>query len=622
MKIAKLLFKNSINLDAAPKTKLEAIDVLVDLMANSGNLSDKESFKQKVIEREKLGTTGIGGCIAIPHGKSDAVKNTAISAMVVKDGVDFEAMDGEKVKLFFLIGVNDKANDEHLKVLSALSTMLMDDDFKDRLIKAATTDEFMKIIDDEENERLNKNKESLKSYDILAVTACPTGIAHTYMAAESLENKAKEMGYTLKAETNGSSGVENALTSDEIKNAKAIIIAADTNVDTKRFEGKKMVMVGVSEGIKNPKGLIERALNEKTKIYHSDSEIVSDESDEVKESGAKAFYKHLMNGVTYMLPFVIGGGLLIAIAFLLDDYTIDPSSYGSNTPLAAMFMGIGGTSFSFMLPVLAGFVALSIGDRPALAVGFVGGALANTGGSGFLGALVAGFFAGYVMVFIKKITKNFPKSLEGIKPVLIFPLFGILIMGIMMNIAINPVVGALNTAMTNGLNSMQGTGKILLGFILGAMMSVDMGGPVNKAAYVFGTASLASGSSEIMAAVMVGGMVPPLAIAFATIFFKNRFTEREIKSGPTNIIMGLSFITEGAIPFAAADPIRVLPSCIIGSGVAGALSMMFGCSLRAPHGGIFVIGVISNPIGYLIALFVGSVVGMFLLGILKRKVKA
>lgn len=624
MKITQLLSIDSIDLNAKPKDKAESVDLLVELISKTGNLTDKGKFKQAVLKREQLGTTGIGGFIAIPHGKSDAVKTTSLSAMVVKDGVDYESMDGDVTKLFFLIGVSDSSDNEHLHVLSSLSTMLMDDDFKNKLIDAKTPEEFLKIIDEKEKEVSEEESDNVPGCEILAVTACPTGIAHTYMAAESLQNTAKNMGHSIKVETNGSAGVENKLTPDDIKNAKAIIVAADTNVDMDRFDGKKVVIVGVSDAIKDPKGLINKAMGDSVQVFRSKKDakdMASEENKDSKGSTGKQIYKHLMNGVTYMLPFVIGGGILIAIAFLLDDYTIDPSNYGSNTPLAAMFKNIGGTAFSFMLPVLAGFIALSIGDRPALAVGFVGGALASSGGSGFLGALVAGFCAGYIILLIRKLTDKLPKSLEGIKPVLIFPVAGILIMGIIMQALINPFVGVLNTAMTNGLNSIQGSGKMFLGFLLGAMMATDMGGPINKAAYVFGTASLANGSSQIMAAVMAGGMIPPLAIALATVFFKNRFTEKERKSGPTNFIMGISFITEGAIPFAAADPTRVIPSCIISSGVAGALSMMFNCSLRAPHGGLWVIGVIENPVGYLIALIIGSLVGMLLLGVLKKKVE-
>lgn len=620
MKITQLLKKQSVLLDAKPQNKQEAIDILVDLMDKSGNLKDKEIYKQSVIKREQEGTTGIGGYIAIPHGRSSAVKDAGISAMVVKDGVDYEAMDSDVSKLFFLIAVSEDAPNTHLDVLAKLSTMLMDEEFKDKLIDAKNEDEFFALIDEKENYNENKEENLNKKYQILAVTACPTGIAHTYMAAESLENKAKQMGVTIKVETNGSGGAKNVLTKEEIENADAIIIAADTEVAMARFNGKNIIKVKVADGIHKSEELINRAINKQGVNYTHTQDSSSQSQIQDDESIGRKIYKHLMSGVSNMLPFVTGGGILIAIAFLLDDYSINPASYGSNTPLASMFMTIGATSFGFMLPILAGFIAYSIGDRPALAVGFIGGALAKEGNSGFLGALVAGFVAGYLIILIKKLTANLPKSFEGTKPVLIYPLIGILIMGIIMIFVINPIVSTINIAMTNGLNSMNNSGKIMLGIILGAMMAVDMGGPINKAAYVFGTASLANGSSEIMAAVMAGGMVPPLAIALSTIFFKNRYTQRERQAGITNIIMGFSFITEGAIPFAAADPARVLPSCIVGSSIAGALSMIFGCSIRAPHGGIWVIGVIQNPLGYIIALLIGSVAGMLMLSLLKKKI--
>lgn len=618
MKITELLSKKSVLLDAKPSNKEEAIDILVNLMSESGNISDIEKYKQAVLKREEEGTTGIGGYIAIPHGRSSAVKYPGISAMIVKDGVDFESMDSDVAKLFFLIAVSDDAPNTHLDVLATLSSMLMDEDFKNKLINAQSQDEFFALIDEKESEKNNTKKESKDGYQILAVTACPTGIAHTYMAAESLENKAKQMGVSIKVETNGSGGAKNILTQEEIDNADAIIIAADTNVKMDRFNGKPLLKVKVADGIYKSEELISKAIKKDAPIYNH---ISNTNVEEIKddESAGRKIYKHLMSGVSNMLPFVTGGGILIAIAFLLDDYTINPASYGSNTPFAKMFMDIGGTAFGFMLPVLAGFIAYSIGDRPALAVGFVGGMFANNGGSGFLGALISGFLAGYIIVVIKKITANIPKSLEGTKPVLIFPLTGIFLIGIIMILLINPFVSIINNAMFEGLNSLNTGAKVLLGIILGAMMAVDMGGPVNKAAYVFGTASLTNGSSDIMAAVMAGGMVPPLAIALATVVFKNKFTQRERQSGLTNFIMGFSFITEGAIPFAAADPLRVIPSCIVGSGIAGALSMFFGSSLRAPHGGIWVIGVIEKPVHYVLSVLIGSIVGMILLGILKKK---
>lgn len=623
MRITDLLKKESIKLDAKVTSKKEAINLLGDLMDNSGNLNDKETYLDTVFAREDLSTTGIGDGIAIPHGKTAAVNNAGLSSIVIKDGVDFDSLDGEKVHLLFMIAAPDNSDNLHLEVLARLSTILMDSDFRDKLINAKSVDEYLSLIDKKETEKFGEKetKEDLnEGYRILAVTACPTGIAHTYMAAESLENKAKEMGITIKVETNGSGGAKNVLTKKEIEEAECIIIAADKNVEMARFDGKRVIQTKVSDGINKAEELINKAINGKANIYHhngSNEEISSDE----KEGIGHQIYKHLMNGVSHMLPFVIGGGILIALAFLLDDYSIDPSNFGMNTPIAAFFKTVGGTAFGFMLPVLAGFIAMSIGDRPALAVGFVGGALANEGGSGFLGALIAGFVAGYLVLGLKKVFSYLPDALDGLKPVLLYPFFGVLLIGLIITFIINPPVSSINNWMTNSLNSMNGSSKILLGILLGGMMSVDMGGPVNKAAYVFGTASIASGNYDIMAAVMAGGMVPPLAIALATVFFKNRFTENERKSGITNFVMGLSFITEGAIPFASSDPLRVIPSCVIGSATAGALSMLFNCTLRAPHGGIFVVGVVGNPLQYLIAIIVGSIVGMFMLGLLKKPIK-
>lgn len=623
MRITDLLKKESIKLDAKVTSKKEAINLLGDLMDNSGNLNDKETYLDTVFAREDLSTTGIGDGIAIPHGKTAAVNNAGLSSIVIKDGVDFDSLDGEKVHLLFMIAAPDNSDNLHLEVLARLSTILMDSDFRDKLINAKSVDEYLSLIDKKETEKFGEKetKEDLnEGYRILAVTACPTGIAHTYMAAESLENKAKEMGITIKVETNGSGGAKNVLTKKEIEEAECIIIAADKNVEMARFDGKRVIQTKVSDGINKAEELINKAINGKANIYHhngSNEEISSDE----KEGIGHQIYKHLMNGVSHMLPFVIGGGILIALAFLLDDYSIDPSNFGMNTPIAAFFKTVGGTAFGFMLPVLAGFIAMSIGDRPALAVGFVGGALANEGGSGFLGALIAGFVAGYLVLGLKKVFSYLPDALDGLKPVLLYPFFGVLLIGLIITFIINPPVSSINNWMTNSLNSMNGSSKILLGILLGGMMSVDMGGPVNKAAYVFGTASIASGNYDIMAAVMAGGMVPPLAIALATVFFKNRFTENERKSGITNFVMGLSFITEGAIPFASSDPLRVIPSCVIGSATAGALSMLFNCTLRAPHGGIFVVGVVGNPLQYLIAIIVGSIVGMFVLGLLKKPIK-
>ena len=620
MKITDLLNKKSIAINPEVNSKEDAINKLVDLMDASGNLNDKSEYKKAVLAREELSTTGIGDGIAIPHAKTKAVKNAGLAAMIVNEGVDYDSLDGNPSKIFFLIAAPDGENNLHLDVLARLSTMLMDEKFRKALENSKTAEEFIKLIDEFESKKVNKVKEENKDgYRVLAVTACPTGIAHTFMAAESLEEKAKEMGVSIKVETNGSGGAKNVLTSKEIEAAECIIIAADKKVDMARFSGKKVIQTKVSNGIHKAEELINKAISGNVPVYnHNGSGSEEENNSGEKESIGRQIYKHLMNGVSHMLPFVIGGGILIALAFLFDDYSIDPANFGMNTPFAAFLKTVGGTAFDFMLPILAGYIAMSIGDRPALAVGFVGGMLANKGGSGFLGALLAGFIAGYLIVGLKKLFEKLPNSLEGLKPVLLYPFFGILIIGAIIMFVINPPVAALNNGITNVLNNMGESSRILLGAVLGGMMAFDMGGPLNKAAYVFGTASLASGQFEIMAAVMVGGMVPPLAIALCTTFFKKKFTQRERQSAVTNYVMGLSFITEGAIPFAAADPLRVIPSCVIGSATAGALSMFFGCALRAPHGGIFVLPVISNPLGYFIALVAGSVIGMVVLAILKK----
>ena len=629
MKITDLLKKNGIAINPEVKTKEEAINKLVDLMDATGRLSDKEEYKKAVLARESLSTTGIGDNIAIPHAKTTAVKEPGLAAMILTDGIDYDSLDGEPAKLFFLIAAPEGENNLHLDVLARLSMMLMDPEFKDMLVNAKSVDEFLNLIDSKENDKLeaeNKKEEEAKAnktgYRVLAVTACPTGIAHTFMAAESLENKAKDMGISIKVETNGSGGAKNVLTKEEIENAECIIVAADKKVDMARFEGKRVIQTKVANGIHKAEELLNKATSGNAPVYHhaggSDESVDSGE----KESVGRQIYKHLMNGVSHMLPFVIGGGILIALAFLFDDYSIDPANFGMNTPFAAFLKTTGGAAFGFMLPVLAGYIAMSIGDRPALAVGFVGGMLANAGGSGFLGALAAGFIAGYLMLGLKKLFSKLPQSLEGLKPVLLYPFLGILLIGAIIVFIINPPVGALNNGITNLLNSMGSSSKVLLGAVLGGMMAIDMGGPFNKAAYVFGTASLATGQFDIMAAVMAGGMVPPLAIALCTTFFKNKFTARERQSGITNYVMGLSFITEGAIPFAAADPLKVIPACVIGSATAGALSMAFGCGLRAPHGGIFVTPIVSNPLMYLAAVAIGAVVGMIVLAALKKKIEA
>ncbi len=641
MKITDLLKKNGIALNPKIESKQEAIDKLVNLMDDTGRLRDKEAYKKAVLDRESLSTTGIGDNIAIPHAKTSAVKEAGLSAMVLTNGVDYDSLDGEPAKLFFMIAAPEGENNLHLDVLARLSMMLMDVDFKDKLINAKSVDEFLSLIDSKENDKLkaeNDKQEAQKSqangYRVLAVTACPTGIAHTFMAAEALENKAKDMGITIKVETNGSGGAKNVLTDEKIANAECIIVAADKKVEMARFDGKRVIQTKVANGIHKTEELLTKATNGGAAIYHhtGGNDNKSSSTDE-KEGFGRQIYKHLMNGVSHMLPFVIGGGILIALAFLLDDYNINPANFGKNTPLAALIKTIGETAFGFMLPVLAGYISMSIADRPALAVGFVGGMLANLGttytsafdssvsviSGGFLGALFAGFLGGYLVLGLKKIFDKLPQALDGLKPTLLYPFFGIGLIGLIM-ILVNPFFGGINEAITHFLNSMGGTSKVLLGIIVAGMMSIDMGGPFNKAAYVFGTASLASGNFEVMAAVMAGGMVPPLAIALASTFFKNKFTNRERQSALTNYIMGLSFITEGAIPFAAADPLRVIPSCVIGSATAGALTMLFNCELRAPHGGIFVLPVIGNPLGFLGAVVVGSIVGMAMLAVLKKKV--
>ena len=658
MKITDLLKPQSILLNAAPTDKANAIYTLGDLMDKSGNLSDKAEYLKAVFAREESGSTGLGDGIATPHAKSAGVKEAGLAAMVVPNGVDFDALDGQPSRLFFMIAAPEGAADTHVEVLSKLATMVIDPDFKNALIQAATVDRFLELITAKEDGNFDpsvegyikteyekapsitdaieaKATEAMEKvvpkvsvdnphYEVLAVTGCPTGIAHTYMAAESLERKAKEMGISLKVEKNGASGIKDALTAEEIEHAKCIIVASDRQVEMARFDGKPMIQTKVANGINKAEELLREAMSGAAPVYHaSQSDKDSAESAiDAKDSFGRQIYKHLMNGVSHMLPFVIGGGILIALAFLFD--TFDPANaknFGSGTPLSAFLMKIGGASFGFMLPVLAGYIAMSIADRSGLVAGFVGGLLANQGGSGFLGALIAGFAAGYLVLLVKKLVSGLPQALEGTKPVLFYPVLGVLFIGIAITFIINPPVSALNEWLMNSLQTMGTTSRVLLGLVFGAMMSVDMGGPVNKAAYVIGTGALATGEYGIMAAVMAGGMVPPLAIALCTTFFPSRFTEAERKSGITNYIMGLSFITEGAIPFAAADPIRVLPSCIIGAGTAGALSMFFECTLRAPHGGIFVVPTIGNPLLYLASIAIGSVVACIILAIVKPKLK-
>ena len=635
MRITDLLDVRSISLNAAPADKSQTLDAAVSLMTRSGKINDEEAYRKQVYAREEESTTGIGEGIAIPHGKCDAVEKPGLAAMVIPGGVDFDSLDGEQVTLLFLIAAPNTEDNVHLDVLSKLSMMLMDEEFTKSLRAAKTPEEFLAIIDqaDEEkksvDERLaDMGEAEADQFKILAVTSCPTGIAHTYMAAEGIEKAAKAKNCFVKIETRGSGGAKNVLTDQEIQDADCIIVAADAQVPMDRFDGKKVIQRQVSDGINKADELVELAMSGNVPVYHSGNASASSQSQN-KTSGSVGhkIYTQLMNGVSHMLPFVVGGGILIAIAFLIDGLMVDMnaldvaerSNFGSITPAAAMFKQIGDVAFGFMLPVLAGFIAMAIGDRPALALGFVGGMMAHSGTSGFLGALVAGFAAGYIILGLRKVCEKLPEALEKIAPVLIYPVVGILIMGLLMLFVVEPIMGGINTALNNGLTSMGSSSKIILGLILGGMMAIDMGGPFNKAAYVFGTAAIAAGNYDIMAAVMVGGMVPPCAIALATLLFKDRFTKEERESGPTNFIMGLAFITEGAIPFAAADPLHVLPACIVGSGLAGAMSMAFGCTLMAPHGGIFVVPVMGNAVQYVSALVVGTVVSAVLLGVLKKK---
>jgi len=636
MRITDLLDKRSISLDAAPADKKATLDMAVELMAKSGKLMDVEQYRAQVYAREEESTTGIGEGIAIPHGKCDAVKTPGLAAMVIKNGVDYDSLDGEPATLLFLIAAPNTKDNVHLDVLSKLSVMLMDENFTTSLRNAKSVEEFLQIIDaaDESaksiDDRLSDTgitTEEKKSFKLLAVTSCPTGIAHTYMAAEALEKAAKAADCQIKIETRGSAGAKNVLTAEEIAAADCIIVAADAKVPMDRFDGKKVISCQVSDGISKADRLVQQAISGEVEIFHGESGAVKT-AVAGKESVAHKIYTQLMNGVSHMLPFVVGGGILIAIAFLIDGLNVDinalpadqRSNFGTITPIAAMFKNIGGVAFGLMLPVLAGFIGMAIGDRPALALGFVGGMLAANGKSGFLGALVAGFLAGYLIVGLRKICDKLPDAVEKLAPVLIYPVVGILIMGLAMNFVVEPIMGGINTGLNNFLSGMGDSSRVVLGLILGGMMAIDMGGPFNKAAYVFGTAAIAAGNYDIMAAVMIGGMTPPCAIALATLLFKNKFTKEERDAGPTNFIMGLAFITEGAIPFAASDPLHVLPSCIIGSALAGALSMAFHCTLMAPHGGIFVFPVVGNALMYLVALAAGTVVSALLLGVLKKKV--
>lgn len=630
MKIVDLLKVESIDLKAKPQDKAAALEHLITLMERGGNIADKEEYKACVLRREEEGSTGIGEGIAIPHAKTSAVKAPGLAAMLVQDGVDFDSLDGEPAKLFFLIAAPDTEDNVHLDVLSHLSMLLMNDDFRIELLKAGSAKEFLSVIDKYENEKFEDEDEAAAPQaqrKVLAVTACPTGIAHTYMAAEALQEMAGKLGVAMKVETNGSGGVKNKLTAKEIEEAEGIIVAADKNVPVERFAGKPVIFVKVADGINKPKELIEEILSGKVPAYAGKGGSEAEgEAAEAKESLGRQIYKHLMNGVSHMLPFVIGGGILIALAFMFDMEFAGTAKFGSGTPLAAFFKNIGGLAFSMMMPILAGYIAMSIGERPALMLGIVGGFLAASGGSGFFGALFAGFLGGYLILALRKALSVLPDSLEGLKPILLYPVLGLLIMGVLMTYVINPPTAAFNSWLAGALAGMSTTSKVLMGFVLGGMMSIDFGGPLNKAAYVFGTASLAAAdgsavSSEIMAAVMIGGMVPPVAIALSTLLFSDKFTAKERQSGLTNFIMGLSFITEGAIPFAASDPLRVIPTCALGSAMAGALSMAFGCSVPAPHGGVFVFGVVQNWPMYFVALAAGSVVAAVLMGFVKKSVK-
>ena len=638
MRITDLLDKRSISLTGAPRSKQEALDQMVDLMIQSGKINDREAYRQEVYRREEESTTGIGEGIAIPHGKGPFVDRPGLAAMVVKNGVDFDSLDGEPVHLIFLIAAPNTEDNVHLDVLSKLSMLLMDETFAANLKNASTVEEFLKIVDtaDEEKPDLNDQLAAQNTaaaegaFRILAVTSCPTGIAHTYMAAEGLEKAARAAGCFIKVETRGSGGAKNVLTDQEIREADCIIVAADAKVPMDRFHGKKLIECQVSDGISKADQLVARAMSGDVPVYQAGNPSAAPSGGSASGGIGHKLYMQLMNGVSHMLPFVVGGGILIALAFLIDGLCVDVnalsdearSAFGTITPAAATLKGIGDVAFGFMLPILAGFIAMGIADRPGLAVGFVGGMMASAGKSGFLGALAAGFIAGYLVLFLLKVFSRLPQAIEKIAPVLLYPLCGILFMGLIMQFLVEPPIGALNTALNTALTNMGGSSRILLGIVVAGMMAIDMGGPFNKAAYVFGTASIAAGNYHIMAAVMIGGMVPPCAIALATLLFKNKFTKEERESGPVNFIMGLAFITEGAIPFAASDPLHVLPSCMVGSAVAGALSMAFGCTLMAPHGGIFVVPVVGNALMYLLALVIGTVVGAVLLGTFKKKISA
>ncbi|MGG4393039.1 fructose-specific PTS transporter subunit EIIC [Paenibacillus thiaminolyticus] len=622
MRITDLLKQDTAILDLRSTGKEAVIDELIAKLDEAGRLSDPKAFREAIMLRESHSTTGLGDGVAIPHAKTAAVKVPAICFGRSVEGVDFESLDEQPAHLFFMIAATDDAHDTHVETLSRLFTLL-DENMREAMLKADSVEQLLSIVDQRENDVLAEQASSEASPGnarpeseqdrpyLVAVTACPTGIAHTYMAADALQQKAKDMGIDIKVETNGSTGVKNGLTADDIVRATAVIVAADKQVEMNRFAGKHVVQVPVADGIRKTGQLIERALKQDAPVYRA-----SGEKTEQKEGsgGKRGVYKHLMNGVSNMLPFVVGGGILIALSFLV-------GGINAEGEIAELLSMIGKAAFMFLVPILAGFIASSIGDRPAFLPGIVGGYLAAEAGAGFLGGLVAGFLAGYVVVLLKRLLQNLPQALEGIKPVLLFPLLGLLIVGILMVTVVNPPVAALNGMMTDWLNSLNGANAILLGLILGGMMAVDMGGPINKVAFTFGIAAIEAGNLGPHAAVMAGGMVPPLAIALATTFFKNKFTESERKSGVTNYVMGLSFITEGAIPFAAADPLRVLTSCILGSAIAGGLAMAFGITLPASHGGIFVIALVNKPFLYLLAILIGSIVSALTLGVWKKTVR-
>lgn len=632
MKLIELFSRDATALDVKAKDKDAVINKLVDLQFTHGNITDKEAYKKAIYAREAEFSTYVGEGIAVPHAKTEVVTAPSLAVVRLTEPIQYNEDDEDKSKLFFMIAAPMNGN-LHVDMLARMMSLLANEDFVAKLNAAKTPQEFLDLIAKEEeqnfgDESFTEEEVPQTGYRILCVTACPTGIAHTYMAAENLQKAGAAMGIPTKVETNGSGGVKNALTADEIAKCDGIIIAADKNVEMARFDGKPVVITRVAVGIHKPEELINKIVNGEAPIYHATGGAPAAAPN---ESAGSAIYKHLMNGVSHMLPFVVGGGIMIALAFLLDDYSIDPSNFGMNTPLAAFFKTVGNAAFGFMLPILAGFIAMSIADRPGLAVGFAGGVLAMNGTSftglmngettgvsgGFLAALLAGFAAGYLVRFLEKITEKMPKAMDGIRPMLIYPLGGILLIGILM-CAINPLMGAINTGISWILNSMGGSSKILLGCVLGGMMSVDMGGPINKAAYVFGTAALSMGQFDVMAAVMIGGMVPPIAIALSCTFFPKKWTTEERNNGFVNYVMGLCFISEGAIPYAAADPGRVLPSCIIGSAIAGGLSMAFGCTLQAPHGGIFVFPTVGHPLMYVVALVIGSIVGGVILSALKK----